>query len=322
MIESETTAGSSSLVYDTRFYYRYLLPKYWLVWMTAAILWLVSLLPALLQDGLARVLGDFFRWVNPKRRAIAKTNIDLCFPLLSPAERQDFLVQYYRHHARSLLMFGLVWWGSKAKLRRRIIIRGQDHVERSRSNGRAVIFLAAHSLALEAAVSAVAQRYLTSGPFKPVKNELVDWLVARGRSRHGGFLYTRKAGLRPIIKDVRAGNMMFYLPDEDLGIGRSIFAPFFGVEKATVPVLGRLAKSCRADVLPCMAEYDVSLRKYVIHILPPLKDYPSGDDYRDTVAMNEALETLVGICPTQYFWMMKLFKTRPEGETRFYQRSL
>jgi lauroyl-KDO2-lipid IV(A) myristoyltransferase len=161
-------------------------------------------------------------------------------------------------------------------------------------------------------------QYLGSGVFKPMKNKLVDWFVARGRSRHGSYLYSREAGLRPIIKDVRAGNVMFYLPDEDLGRERSIFAPFFGVEKATVPVLGKMAKVCKADVLPCMAEYDVKTRRYIIHILPPLKDFPSGDDYHDTVAMNVALEEIVRLCPTQYFWMMKLFKTRPQGQARIY----
>ena len=85
-----------------------------------------------------------------------------------------------------------------------------------------------------------------------------------------------------------------------------------------MPVLGKMAKLCNADVLPCMAEYDIKERRYVIHILQTLKEFPSGDDYRDTVAMNEALEKIIRICPTQYFWIMKLFKTRPEGEARFY----
>lgn len=318
MVETNATAGSSSLVYDVVFSSSYLWPKYWGVWFAVFLLYIISMLPRVLQDGLACVLGDFFRKVNAKRRRIARINIELCFPELSEREKKDFLIQYYRHHVRSLLAFGLVWWGSKAKLEKHIVIRGQGNIESSLRNGRSIIFLAAHSLGLEAAVSSVAMRYLSSGPFKPMKNKLVDWFVARGRSRHGGYLYSREAGLRPIIKDVRAGNVMFYLPDEDLGKDRSIFAPFFGVEKATVPVLGKMAKVCKADVLPCMAEYDMTARRYIIHVLPALKNYPTGDDYRDTVAMNVALENIVRLCPSQYFWMMKFFKTRPEGEARIY----
>ncbi len=318
MAKLDSTAGLSSLVYDTRFSRSYFHPKYWGVWFAVFLLFLISLLPRILQDGLARVLGDFFRKVNAKRRRIARINIALCFPDLSEREKHEFLVQYYRHHVRSLLAFGLMWWGSIAKLEKNIVIRGQENIDSALNNNRSVIFLAAHSLGLEAAVSSVAMRYLSSGPFKPMKNKLVDWFVARGRSRHGGFLYSREAGLRPIIKDVRAGNMMFYLPDEDLGKDRSIFAPFFGTDKATVPVLGKMAKVCNADVLPCMAEYDIKTRRYLIHILPALQNFPTGDDYRDTVTMNAALEEIIRLCPTQYFWMMKLFKTRPEGEGKIY----
>jgi lipid A biosynthesis (KDO)2-(lauroyl)-lipid IVA acyltransferase len=318
MTESKNTAGASSLVYDTAFSSGYLHPKYWGVWFAVMLLFLISLLPRILQDGLANVLGDFFRKVNAKRRRIASINIALCFPELSEPEKQDFLIRYYRHHARSLLAFGLIWWGSKSELEKTIVIRGQENIEHTINRGRSVIFLAAHSLGLEAAVSSVAVRYLASGPFKPLKNKLVDWFIATGRSRHGGYLYSRQAGLRPIIKDVRAGNVMFYLPDEDLGKERSIFAPFFGTQKATVPVLGKMAKVCKADVLPCMAEYDEKTRRYLIHILPALKDFPTGDDYRDTVTMNEALEEIIRLCPSQYFWMMKFFKTRPEGEARIY----
>ena len=125
MAESNSTAGLSSLVYDTRFSYSYLRPKYWGVWFGILLLFLISLLPRLLQDRLANVLGDFFRKVNAKRQRIARINIELCFPELSKAEQKDFLVRYYRHHVRSLLAFGLIWWGSKPSWKKRLLYKGR-----------------------------------------------------------------------------------------------------------------------------------------------------------------------------------------------------
>ena len=103
MTESKNTAGVGSLVYDTGFSSGYLHPKYWGVWFAVLLLFLISLLPRILQDGLANLLGDFFRKVNAKRRRIASINIALCFPELSEPEKQDFLIRYYRHHVRSEL---------------------------------------------------------------------------------------------------------------------------------------------------------------------------------------------------------------------------
>ena len=310
--------NKSALVYDTRFKLVYLNPVYFGTWLAIFLLFIISLLPGFVIDGLANKLGDLIRNINKKRRRIARVNIDLCFPELSQAEKKQLIRNNFRHQARSILYYGIILWAPKSILRKRIVFKGQANVEASLKNNRAVIFMAAHSLGLEAAVSAATMDYPSSGPFNPMKNKLVDWLVARGRSRHGGILYTREAGLRPIIKDVRDGYTMFYLPDEDLGAERSIFAPFFGVEKACVPVLGRLAKSCKADVLPCMACYDEKKHRYVIHVLPALKDFPTGDDYSDTFAMNQSLEEIIRLCPAQYFWTMKLFKTRPDGKSKLY----
>jgi len=314
----ENEAGKSALLYDTKFKLSYLKPVYWSTWLGVLGLRLVSFLSPSWQDAIANKLGDLVRNVNIKRRRIARKNIELCFPEKTKEEKKELLRANFRHQARSVLSYGLIWWASKQGLEKRIVIKGQENIEKSRSNDRGVIFMAAHSLGLEAAVSATTMRYPLSGPFNPMKNKLIDWFVAKGRKRHGTFIYTRKAGLRPIIKDVRAGCTMFYLPDEDLGKDRSIFVPFFGVEKATVPVLGRLSKSCNADVLPTIACYDEAAHQYVIHILPALKNYPCGNDYESALIMNQALEDVIRICPSQYFWIMKLFKTRPNNEPKIY----
>lgn len=311
-------AGKSALLYDTRFKIDYLKPGYFSTWLQLLLLFILLLMPAFVQDFIANRLGDFARKSNSKRRRIARKNIDLCFPGLDEASKKQMLLRNFRHQARSIVHYGLIWWAPKFVLRRRIQIVGEEYLDEIRSRGNQVIIMAAHSLALEAAVSATTMRHRASGPFNPMKNRLVDWFVARGRSRFGSYVYSRDVGLRPIIKDVRAGCLMFYLPDEDLGKERSIFAPLYGVQKATVPVLGRLAKSCKAEVIPCMTCYDETTRKYIVHYLPPMQDFPQGNDLEDTTRMNQALEEAIAICPEQYFWTMKLFKTRPEGEKSFY----
>ncbi len=311
-------AGQSSLIYKAKFEAEFLRPTYWLTWLAVFMLFIFMLLPAKLTDFTGNILGDLARNINAKRRRIARKNIELCFPDINQQQRNKLLKQNFRAQTRSILHYGLFWWAPKFMLKKRIIIKGQQYIEQSQKAGRSVIVMTSHSVGLEAAVSAITMRYPISGPFKLMKNKVTNWLVAKCRTRFGTIIYTREAGLRPIIKDVRAGQVMFYLPDEDLGKDRSIFVPFFGEQKATIPVLGRLAKTCNADVLPCISCYDEKQHKYIIHILPALKDFPSGDDKKDTIRMNKAIEETVRICPAQYFWTLKLFRTRPEGEDRFY----
>jgi Kdo2-lipid IVA lauroyltransferase/acyltransferase len=308
----------SALLFDTCFRLAFLKPQYWATWLLLGCSFVIFLLPAKLTDWLAKYLGDFSKKSNKKRYKIASTNIKMCFPDLSHDQHNKMVSEHFRAQARSVLHYGLILWGGRRSAEKHMILHGQEHIDGSHAEGKAVIVMTVHSVGLEAAVSALGRSNKISGPFKSMRNELVNHMVARARSRFGALVYTREAGLRPIIKDVRGGYVMCYLPDEDLGADKSIFAPLFGVQKATIPVLGRLARSCDANVHPCISCYDEAEAKYHIHVLPKLENFPQLDDQLDTLAMNQSIEELVKRCPAQYFWTLRLFKTRPEGEERFY----
>lgn len=54
---------------------------------------------------------------------------------------------------------------------------------------------------------------------------------------------------------------------------------------------------------------------YELVILPPLEDFPSGDDVEDARSVNAVIEQHVRRSPEQYLWVHRRFKTRPtEGE--------
>ncbi len=57
-----------------------------------------------------------------------------------------------------------------------------------------------------------------------------------------------------------------------------------------------------------------------IEVRPPMDDLPEADDPRIARRMNEEVENLVGPNPEQYTWILKLLKTRKEGEIEPYSR--
>jgi lauroyl/myristoyl acyltransferase len=112
---------------------------------------------------------------------------------------------------------------------------------------------------------------------------------------------------------------LIYPADEDLGaVSQCAFAPFFGVQKATVPVLGRLAKITRSKVFTCFSHYDFDRSRYVVRVLPPIQGLSGDDDVADAQAMNVSIEQAVNHCPEEYLWALRLFQTRPEGESSVY----
>jgi KDO2-lipid IV(A) lauroyltransferase len=58
--------------------------------------------------------------------------------------------------------------------------------------------------------------------------------------------------------------------------------------------------------------------RYVARLYPAWTGFPSGDVVADVRRMLAFIEERVLEMPEQYLWMHKRFKTRPQGEAKFY----
>ena len=274
-------------------------------------------------DRVGSRLGAYAAGKNRKRFNIARVNLSLCFPGKDKADIDQMVIDHFRAQLRGVMHLSILWWRPVYMVRRRIVREGFDEINHYKDQGKQVIVLVCHSVGLDFAVASISMDYDTNGPYKPMRNEVIDFMFTHGRTRfgarHGGKLFTRDDGLRPLIKETRAGKVLIYLADEDLGEERSVFAPFFGVPKATIPLLGRMAKACNAVVLPCVSCYDPALKKYRVKLFPAIEDFPGGEDVVDATAMNKAIEQTVLECPEQYLWTFRYFQTRPEGEAPVYE---
>lgn len=295
-----------------------LYPRYWLTWLGIALLFVVAWLPGFVTAFLSHVIGVNVAAKNKKRYHIAEVNLKLCYPDKNQAEIEAMLRTHFVEYVRAMLYYARIWFYPAFLLRKMLLVEGLEQIETYRKQSRNIIILLSHSVGLDVAIASLSMRYGANGPYKSMRNPVFDWLIANRRVRYGGIIFPREDGLRPVVRITRMGNPLVYLADEDLGNERSIFVPLFGVQKATIPVLGRLAKSCKAVVLPCVCCYDAQLKRYKTTLLPPIENI-TGDDENDALAMNQAIEKTIAICPPQYFWSFRLFQTRPPGEASFYE---
>lgn len=299
-----------------RFQAAWLGPRYWPTWLGLGLFALLALAPKIVRRSLARWVGHFWYRRNQRRRAVVEANLRLCFPDWSEEQRAEVARDSFRVMAQASLDYALLWWAPARYLDRIIRVEGWEHVEAARREGRNVVMFTGHSAALDALGVAITRRMPTVGMMQRVKNPIIDWLIARGRTRFQGKVYLRDAGLRPILQDMRAGLAFYYQPDEDLAHvpgSEWVFAPFFGEPKATLTSLGRLTKIARADAIPCMGYSERDGSGWRVRFDPPLEGFPGGEAEADATAMNRALERLVAADPAQYMWTLRWFKTRPEG---------
>ncbi len=289
------------------------------MWLLLGALLLLRVFPRALRDRLADVVGASHYRINARRRQYALINLSLCFPGRTRPQLQRLAKRHFQAHAAALLDIPWVGLAPRARLLRSVEIHGLEHYQAARAAGRAVILLTAHSSALDIGGIALSARLPMVSVFNPFKSDVADWLMFRIRTRFGLRLARREDGLRALIRATRAGDALYYIPDEDLGRQRTRFAEFFGQQKATVPALGRLARACDALVLPCYTWYLRGAGRYRVQLLPALAHEWCADAAADLRRMNAALEEMIGLCPEQYMWTLRLFKTRPDGQRSPYK---
>ncbi len=281
------------------------------------IAWLLHFLPFRVLVALGSGLGSVLYFVARERRNVGNTNLRLCFPHLSEAERRKILRAHFRMFTRGLLERSLLWWSSAKRLNSLIRVEGVEHFEAVK--GQPMILLTPHFVGMDAGGQWIAQQVDTVCMYSKQKNlYLTDLLLKkRARFRHQR-LYSRQEGLRPIIRGMRENMPFIYPPDQDQGIKDGAFIPFFGVPAATMTSVPRIAQMTGAKVVPSITRVLPGGGGYVLTFYPAWENYPSGDDIADARRMNEFIEQRVLEMPEQYFWLHKRFKTRPEGEARFY----
>lgn len=291
---------------------RWLRPRYWPTWAGLALLRASLWLPHRARAFLGERLGDLYHRFSNKRRRIALANVSLCFPGWDVQRRERFVRRHFQLAVRGLLDFPWWWWASDEELQQRVRVTGLEYYRQACSQGQNVILLTYHNVALEAGV-VISRHYPHVSVVKPLPNPIIDWFMTRARTRFGGRIFSRAAGLRPMVRSVRQGAGVYYIPDEDLGLQDSVFVPFFGVPAATLATLGRLAQLCQAVVIPCFARLLEQGGGYELRLYPPLAGFPTGEPVRDAERMNQEIERAILEAPEQYWWTAKRFKHRPAG---------
>lgn len=282
---------------------------------------LLYLLPASLNRAIIAFVGLLGWYIAGARRRVALTNLRLCFPEKTEAERIAIAREHFRAYVQAALEHGLLWHGSAQAIRDYVSLHDEHHWRQYREgeNKRAVIWLCPHFIGLDAAAIRISVDTAGCSMYSTQSNPDLDRLMYEGRTRFNpSKIFSRTEGIKPVIRAMREGYPFYYLPDMDFGARESVFVPFFGVPAATLTAVSRLTKLTDAVVVPVIVTQRPRGAGYDVRFYPALENFPSGDDVADATRINQLIEAHVLENVPQYLWTHKRFKTRPEGEKRFY----
>lgn len=281
------------------------------------LMWILHWLPLSVLGRLGEGIGSILFMLIRKRRHITLTNLSLCLPHLSEAERQAIAKRHFQVYARSVLERGILWWASEARLRR--LIQLDPAVPVAAMSEGATILMCPHFVSLDVAGVAVLLESNLCSIYTRQRSKVFDAALRKGRSRFRPVkLFSRAEGVKPIIRAMREGLPFFMLPDMDFGAKDSEFVPFFGVPAATLTAVPRIAATTGAKVIPVIATILPDYKGWKVTFHEPWQNYPGDDIVAATRYMNAFIEQEILKAPAEYFWAHKRFKTRPPGEPGVY----
>ncbi len=284
----------------------YIHTRHWPTWIGIGLIRLFSFLPWKGQQKLGAWLGLIAFYLLKSRRRVAQINIDLCFPELSEKERAEMLREHFKHNGIAFAEMASAWWMSDAEYKQRSTMHGKDILDKALSEGN-VLLLGVHFTCLESTGRSLHSfGYQFQCMYKPAKDPLYNAMMTAKRKSYLADLVSNRDS-KKFVQQMSQGLLSWYAPDQSFTRG-VIYAPLFGNSTYTLTATTHIAQSAKAQVLPMFSIRSADGEGYEVHILPPLKNFPSGDEYTDACTVNKATEEMIRYAPAQYLWGHKRFK--------------
>ena len=222
------------IVNSAKFQLSFLKPGFFKTWLYFGLWRLVVFLPYTGLLFLGKLIGLALYQLPTNRKHIAKRNIELCFPELDSHQQAVLLRDNFISMGIAIMELGMAWWWPKRRFSRLVQFEGLENL--SNTNGQGVILLSIHHTTLEVGAAAIAMVCERDGMYRAHNNPVYDYMQIKGRlhkSSDDSRLYERR-DVRGTMKALKAGRTVWYAPDQDYGIKQGVFAPFFGIQAATV----------------------------------------------------------------------------------------
>jgi KDO2-lipid IV(A) lauroyltransferase len=309
----------------------------------------LAMTPALLMGlpgacSAARSLGALYPALQPSRFQRAVRNLRDAFPLWNRDRVEETARRCYQH------LFQL---GAELLFVPRLVTREAygRHLVFDKSVRRAagmllsdapVILITGHVGNWELVGYAMAMLgFPLHAVYRPLDLRPLDEWVRDTRQRRGLTLVNKFGAMRALPEVLRARKPVGLVADQSGG-DRGIFVPFFGRLTSTYKSVGMLALHARANLVcgfarrleedepapaglweecpgpPERTRWDYRSLRYSVEIVDVFgpDDYMSQPDplYYLTARYRRAIEMMVRRAPEQYFWMHRVWRSRPLHE--------
>jgi len=286
-------------------------PRYLGHWLLCGLLWLIVQLPQPLRMTLGGWLGRLFFRLTPYRRAISAANLAIAFPTLDDAARQKLLRAHAESIGRGIIETGMAWFLSE----KRLLALSRFEADPAalallRDPHTPVVLVGSHSTLMELGVRLLGLYVKAGGMYRPLNDPFFHHWIRHHRARAATELIHYK-DMRHTLRFLQAGGNLWYALDQDMGPRVSVFAPFFGLDAASVNILPKLRERTGAHWVPVYMWREGNC--YIVRVAAEIKPEEGETDTDVMRRVNADYEAEIRRYPEQYYWLHRRYKNRPDG---------
>lgn len=307
------TKVASEKMTNDNFQKNFFLPKYWGIWLAVFILWLVHFLPYKVKLTLGKKVGRFIAKFSGKRKKLVILNLKNAFPNRSEQQINQLTKQHFESLGISFFESMLVWWGEHRQKedcfeKKLVTYQNLPYLEQALQAEQGVIILVPHFTTTDIMGLFLSFKTTLYPVYRPHDNPLMDYLILKGRTLKG-MNPISKYNTRAMIKTLKKGNNLGFLPDQKYTHKGHINVPFFGKDAQSNPATSKLAKITNCLVLPTFLKR-LENGTYELTFHKPITNFSSGDDYQDTLRLHKIYEQEIINNPSQYLWVHNRWNLR------------
>lgn len=299
----------------------FLCPKNWGILFLNFLLWLIGLLPIKTRLSLGKWIGRRLYKLATKRRKLVFANLKLAMPTLTEETRQKIALEHFESFGCAVAELTIAGHGPHPK---KISANEYDFVTfynpenllAAVEKGKGVLALTPHFTHLDISATLIQNIVDTVAVYRPNDNPYLDYTVtsrrAAGLKKSIADSHISSHDTRGIIRALRQGKVLAYLSDQKHTGKGSLNVPFFGVDAPSYTATSDLARITGCAVVPLFTRRIGT--KYEMYFLPALDNFPSGDDYADTLRLHQLYEAEIQQNPAQYLWLHNRWNLEWNGE--------
>jgi KDO2-lipid IV(A) lauroyltransferase len=253
--------------------------------------------------------------LDKRHRLTALSNLKSAFGNQIPhSQRQKIARDTFIHFGRVFL--DMLYLASLSPLKRvkLMTVEGEEHIHAALQKEKGALLFSAHFGLWELAPAYISNIGKLNVIARPLDNIHLEKELAKLRQSLGAKVIHKFQASRPILRSLRANEMVAILIDQNVLRSEAVFIDFFGQKAATTPSLATFHLRTGAPLIPVFC-YPGDSRGFHIKILKPL-DIPLSDNFQQdlhniTQTCTQVIESQIRKFPQFWFWFHDRWKSRP-----------